>query len=251
MCNAYNVTTTQDAIRNFVSVTHDIIGNMEPSIDVFPDRPAPIVRNNEDRRELAMVRWGMPSSQKALLDNANKRADKLRAKGIAVDFAELLRMEPDGGTTNIRNTSSQHWKRWLRVENRCVVPFTRFAEPNPSRRAELGRTPNAWFASTGNQSLMFFAGMWVKDWTSVRKVREGLITTDLFAFLTCEPNDIVAPIHGKAMPVILTTKEEVETWLTAPWEEAKSLQRPLPSALLRTVSVDTAENKEPDLFAAM
>ena len=38
MCNLYNVTTNQMAIRQFVSITHDIIGNMEPSIDVWPDQ---------------------------------------------------------------------------------------------------------------------------------------------------------------------------------------------------------------------
>jgi putative SOS response-associated peptidase YedK len=32
-------------------------------------------------------------------------------------------MEPDSGTTNIRNTGSKHWKRWLGVESRCLVPF--------------------------------------------------------------------------------------------------------------------------------
>jgi putative SOS response-associated peptidase YedK len=37
------------------------------------------------------------------------------------------------------------------------------------------------------------------------------------------------------MPVILTTPAEVETWLTAPWEEAKTLQRPLRNDLLRIV----------------
>ena len=31
------------------------------------------------------------------------------------------------------------------------------------------------------------------------------------------------------MPVILKTGEEQANWLTAPWNEAKALQRPLPA----------------------
>ncbi len=47
--------------------------------------------------------------------------------------------------------------------------------------------------------------------------------------LTCEANEIVRPIHPKAMPVILTEPAEIELWLTAEWKEAKELQRPFPS----------------------
>ena len=231
MCNLYNVSTNQDAIRALTKAL-DRLGNMPPSLDVYPDYPAPIVRNNNGERELVMVRWGMPSSRKALLDAATKRADKLRAKGKDVDFDELLKMEPDGGTTNIRNTSSAHWKRWLGVENRCVVPLTRFAESDPRSKVGGGRTPNAWFAGDESQPLMFFAGLWVPQWESVRKVKEGLIKTDLYAFLTTEPNDVVGAIHPKAMPVILRTENEIETWLTKPWDEAKALQRPLPDEQL-------------------
>jgi putative SOS response-associated peptidase YedK len=57
-----------------------------------------------------------------------KRAERLQAKGKTVDFKELLRMEPDSGTTNIRNVSSAHWKRWLGPKNRCLAPFTSFSE---------------------------------------------------------------------------------------------------------------------------
>jgi putative SOS response-associated peptidase YedK len=58
---------------------------------------------------------------------------------------------------------------------------------------------------------------------------------DVFAFFTTEPNDVVKAVHEKAMPVILTTEAERETWLTAPWTEAKKLQRLLADGELEIV----------------
>ena len=105
-------------------------------------------RSCETRRQAGR---GLPSSSQAIFQAAAKRADKLRAKGKDVNFDELLTTEPDGGTTNIRNTTSRHWTRWLGVEQRCVVPVTRFAEPDPANKIEGGRTPNAWLAANRDQ----------------------------------------------------------------------------------------------------
>jgi putative SOS response-associated peptidase YedK len=237
MCNLYSMTRSQAAIRELIRAMHDRTGNLPPLPGIYPDYLAPIVRNGADgARELVMARWGMPSSHQALFEATKKRAQKLEAKGKTYDFKELLRLEPDSGTTNIRNVNSRHWTRWLGPEHRCVVPFTSFSEFN---KAHGG---NVWFAFDRSRPLAFFAGLHVPQWTSVRKAKEGETINDLFAFLTTEPNDVVAPVHPKAMPVILTSEAEREAWMTAPAEEALKLQRPLPDEMLQIVATGEKED---------
>ena len=82
---------------------------------------------------------------------------------------------------------------------------------------------------------IFFAGIETRGWTSIRKVKDGETTDDLFAFLTCPPNAEVGAIHPKAMPVILTAPDEWAAWLNLPWDQARALQRPLRDGTLRAV----------------
>lgn len=235
MCNLYAMTKGQTAILNVVRATLDRTGNLPTLPGIYPDYAAPIVREANGVRELALARWGMPSSRKAVFDAATKRADKLRAKGKDVDFDQLLRDEPDSGTTNVRNTKSAHWKPWLTPEYRCLVPFTAFSEP---ARDESGKYRPVWFRLAGDdpEPLAFFAGIHLPGWEGVRKMKTGRESADLFAFLTTEPNAEVRAIHPKAMPVILTEPAEWEAWLAAPWSEAAELQRPLPDGALQRLA---------------
>lgn len=217
MCNLYSMKSNRQAIIDVARTmkVSEEIGNLPPMPGIFPDYPAPIVRNHEGERELSLARWGMPSPEFAL-------------KG----------RKTDPGVTNVRNTKSPHWRRWLAPEHRCVVPFTSFSEYETTAD---GKKSPVWFALSEVRPLLFFAGIWT-SWTSTRKVKEGEVTADLFAFLTCDANKEVAAIHPKAMPVILTGPEEIETWLNAPWQEALHLQRPLPDGSLQIVSKGARED---------
>ena len=56
--------------------------------------------------------------------------------------------------TNIRNTSSPHWRGWLKPENRCLVPFNSFAEYAPEPNPETKKKDVVWFALNDDRPLL-------------------------------------------------------------------------------------------------
>jgi len=58
MCNLYSITTNQAAIAALFRVVNRYIGNLPPMPGVFPDYPAPVVRNAAEGHEMTLMRWG-------------------------------------------------------------------------------------------------------------------------------------------------------------------------------------------------
>lgn len=212
MCNLYSLTKGQEAIRRIFATARDSVGNLPLLPEVFPDQIAPVIRLDGGQRELLNMRWGMPCPP--------------QYAGRPV--------------TNIRNTNSPHWRAWLKPEFRCLVPVTSFCEWTDTQPKE-----KRWFALDDSEPLFAFAGIWCR-WTGPRGPVKARVEGEhlLFGFLTTEPNDVVRPIHAKAMPVLLTDEDEWRAWLTAPVDEALRLQRPLPTEIMRIVEPPANESKE-------
>jgi putative SOS response-associated peptidase YedK len=172
VCNLYSLTKGQAAIRELARATVDRTGNLPPMPGIFPDYAAPIVRQGADGRELTLARWGMPTPPIYL---KGKKTDK--------------------GVTNIRNVASPHWRRWLRPESRCVVPFTSFSEFNKADGGDI------WFALGADRPLAVFAGLWT-PYTAVRTLRAGEESIEVFGFLTTAARALQRPLPDDALTVV-------------------------------------------------
>ena len=200
MCNLYRQRATENLSRLFAA--RPFADQPELKLDIYPRYDACVVRKETDEsgrseRILEVMAWGIIATMKG-------KSGKPIQKPV----------------TNVRNLDSPFWKSTIaNPAQRCLVPFTSFAEPRPGKDPETGRPANWWFEVRG-QECCAFAGIW--------RFSEG---RKRFAFLTCEPNPLVAPFHPKAMPVILQP-EDYDRWLDGEAADACSLAQPFPSQLM-------------------
>ncbi|MGZ8346535.1 MAG: SOS response-associated peptidase [Allosphingosinicella sp.] len=196
MCNLYRQRSTENLSRIFDALP--LAEAPELKLDTYPKYEAIVVRNQDGRRVLDVMPWG-------IIRTMPGKSGKPIQKAV----------------TNVRNLDSPFWRSTVaNPAQRCLVPFTSFAEPRPGKDPETGRPANWWFTIDGEE-VSAFAGIW--------RFNEG---RPRFAFLTCEPNPLVAPLHPKAMPVILQP-DDYGRWLDGEAADACSLAQPFPSQLMR------------------
>ena len=97
MCNAYNVTTSVDALRRLFDVQNS--PNLPEYGDIYPGRPTPAIRLDGDARIVAEMRWGFVRPFSDKLNNA--RAETVDGKPL--------------------------WAKAFR-ERRCLLPLDAFYE---------------------------------------------------------------------------------------------------------------------------
>ena len=205
MCNLYNLKVDPRSYFDALAALDDAANVLAVEKDyAAPGKPGYVVRLEDGQRVLSTMRWGFPTRK------PRKRPAREGELPFLYDW-----------WTNARNMQSNMWKPWLmKAEHRCLVPFTRFAEPKAVADRQGPGETNWWF-TVEDQPVPCFAGLWKVDQDHDR----------VYAFCTTEPNPLVAPKHPKAMPVILLAEDQ-ERWLTAPVEEALTMLNAYPSQLM-------------------
>ena len=192
MCNrARNRGEPETLYSTFsASWAQDVVRPNADPVELYPKIKAYIVREERGRRALDVMAWDVLGGQAAW------------------------------PMTNVRNLALPQWRR-LAAEphNRCLIPLTEFCEWTPDKH-KVGEGPalkgEMWF-DVPEQPVFAVAGFW-------QQTAKGAG----FTMVTCDPNDLVAPIHPKAMITILHPDDH-EQWLTGGYDDIVVLQRPYPA----------------------
>jgi putative SOS response-associated peptidase YedK len=208
MCGRYTLTDPDPRLLRFrFGLRESAEIDQRPRYNVAPTDPVLAVRlDREGGREPGVLRWGLiphyadPDSYDRLLINA-------RAETVAEAPA-------------FRDAFSTH---------RCLIVADGFFE---WREEEMGKRP-VWITRPSREPFAF-AGLWAE----ARRVDGSAIHS--CAIVTCEPGEVVAPIHDR-MPVILEPHGE-DPWLEPATGEERLTALMAPTDDLEVTEVSDAVN---------
>ena len=195
MCNRARLAADPEALFSRFSASwgEDVVRPNADPVELAPRGRAYVIRNERERRVLDVMSWDVLGGQAAW------------------------------PMTNIRNLALPQWRR-LAAEptNRCLMPLTEFCEWTPDRHAVGAGKPikgEMWFA-VPDQPVFAVAGLW-------QPTAKGAGC----AMVTCDANEVVAPVHPKAMVTVLA-QGDWDRWLTGGYDDVVALQRPYPAELM-------------------
>lgn len=168
----------------------DVVRPNKDPVELFPKSKAFVVREQCGRRAVDVMLW------------------------------DVLGGGAKWPMTNVRNLALPQWRRLAaEPENRCLVPLTEFCEWTPDLHQIGEGKPikgEMWF-NVIDQPVFAIAGFW-------QQTAKGAG----FSMVTCAPNELVAPIHPKAMITILR-EADWQRWLEGSYDDVVELQHPYPA----------------------
>ena len=193
MCNRARLDGDPETIHSRFGSNwaQDVVRPNRDPVELVPKGKAYVVRVERDSRALDVMGW------------------------------DVLGGQAKWPMTNLRNLALPQWRRLAeKPENRCLMPVTEFCEwtPEPVDLGD-GKKPvrgEMWFA-VPEQPMFAIAGFW-------QQTVKGPGCT----MVTCDPNELVAPIHPKAMVTVLH-EADWDRWLAGSYEDVVGLQRPYPA----------------------
>jgi putative SOS response-associated peptidase YedK len=211
MCGRYTLTDPDPRrIRARFGLEETAELDEEARYNIAPTDPVLAIRRTEEgTREPGRLRWGLLPGRWAERRSGppliNARAETL---GDQPAFAESFRAR------------------------RCLIPADGFYE---WRHDERGKAP-VWI-SRADGELFAFAGVW-----AALPQRDGPGELHSCAIITCEPNELIRPVHDR-MPVVLAADREAD-WLdpALPEDALSGLLVPAPAELLALRDVGDAVN---------
>ena len=172
MCGRYTLHSSQDKLNQYYGTVSNI--DLKPRYNISPSTYCPIVRLNNEKRELALCQWGLiPHWAK------DTKFKPINAKAETVSSKPFFR-------SAFRNT-------------RCLIPANGYYE----WKTKSGKK-QPYYIHPADEELFSFAGLW-DVWEGPDK------TIETFTIITTDANSKTAEIHNR-MPVILA-KADHDQWL--------------------------------------
>jgi putative SOS response-associated peptidase YedK len=214
MCGRYRLSAVERIEERFEA---EQTSELHPRYNIAPSQPVPIIRQEDGRRSIAVVRWGLVP---------------FWAKDVSIGYKMI----------NARSETVMEkpaFRNCFRTR-RCLVPADGFYE-----WSKLQREKRPFHLGMADDSIFAFAGLW-DSW----KTPDGS-PLESCTILTTTPNSLVADLHNR-MPVILP-REQYEAWLTPqPCDIATlgALLLPFDASLMKRYEVgsfvNNPKNESPD-----